>query len=76
MSLILQITVAGLTGETGHEALYPRTNEQDALLKSAVFVGAILGQCTMGFIGDALFGSLSLAMMFTNFLALLGTMGW
>ena len=58
------------------DALYPRTKDQDSLLKSAVFVGAILGQCSMGFIGDALFGSLTLAMMFTNALALVGTLGW
>jgi MFS transporter, PHS family, inorganic phosphate transporter len=33
---------------------YPRTSTQDSLLKSTVFIGAILGQSCMGYAGDAL----------------------
>jgi PHS family inorganic phosphate transporter-like MFS transporter len=55
-------------------SIYPRTDETDSLLKGAVFVGAIVGQCTMGFVGD-LSGSLEAAMILTNALALIGTVG-
>ena len=55
--------------------LYPRTASADSWMKSAVFIGAILGQCSMGFIGEAMCGSLNLAMIFTNCIALVGTLG-
>lgn len=55
-------------------SIYPRSDETDSFLKSAVFVGTIVGQCTMGLVGD-LTGSLQVAMLATNALALVGTLG-
>ena len=46
----------------------------DSLLKSVVFVGSIFGQCTMGFVGDCI--GLERAMIFTNLLSFMGTIGW
>lgn len=72
--LLLDPSRAEGTNFSPSDALYPRSNEIDSLLKSAVFGGAILGQCTMGLLGDAI-GSLGVAMIITNFLALVGTIG-
>lgn len=54
---------------------YPRSDDADSLLKSAVFIGAIVGQCVMGLVGDLL-GSLEIAMVLTNVLTVVGVVGW
>lgn len=51
---------------------YPRTAVQDALLKSLVFAGAIAGQLTMGYAGDAL--GRRRAMLLTNCFSTLGAL--
>lgn len=52
---------------------YPRTDAQSSLLKSLVFAGAILGQLTMGYAGDAL--GRRKAMLLTNALSVVGALG-
>lgn len=71
--LLLDPSRAQGKGKTSY-SIYPRSDETDSLLKTTVFVGAIVGQCTMGLVGD-LTGSLEVAMLVTNALALLGTVG-
>lgn len=46
----------------------------DSLLKGAVFIGAIAGQATMGFVGDYI--GIELAMICTHVISLLGIFGW
>jgi hypothetical protein len=57
------------------DAAYPRSDEMDSLLKTAVFAGAIFGQSTMGLFSDAI-ENLHVAMIITNLLALIGCIGW
>jgi len=57
------------------DAAYPRSDEMDSILKTAVFAGAIFGQFTMGLLADAI-GSLPVAMIITNLFALFGSIGW
>jgi len=45
----------------------------DSLLKGAVFIGAIAGQATMGFVGDYI--GIELAMLCTHVISLLGIFG-
>uniref|UniRef100_A0A7S2NSZ2 Major facilitator superfamily (MFS) profile domain-containing protein n=1 Tax=Leptocylindrus danicus TaxID=163516 RepID=A0A7S2NSZ2_9STRA len=52
---------------------YPCSKEIDSLLKGVVFVGAILGQCMMGIIGDTI--GLDKAMILTNMLTVIGVIG-
>jgi MFS family permease len=73
-ALLLLDPSRALGSEKSSYSIYPRSDETDSLLKGAVFVGAIVGQCTMGFVGD-LTGSLEAAMLLTNALALIGTVG-
>eukprot|EP00978_Attheya_sp_CCMP212_P037652 scaffold179428_cov44-Attheya_sp.AAC.1 len=56
------------------DAAYPRSDEMDSILKTAVFAGAIFGQFTMGLLADAI-GSLPVAMIITNLFALFGSIG-
>mmetsp|Transcript_67419 Transcript_67419/g.119672 ORF Transcript_67419/g.119672 Transcript_67419/m.119672 type:complete len:467 (+) Transcript_67419:88-1488(+) len=51
---------------------YPRTDIQSALLKSLVFAGAITGQLTMGYAGDAL--GRRWAMLLTNCFSIVGAL--
>jgi len=53
---------------------YERSDADDALLKSVVFLGAILGQCCMGFVADAI--GLNKAMVLTNTISLVGIVLW
>mmetsp|Transcript_12820 Transcript_12820/g.19425 ORF Transcript_12820/g.19425 Transcript_12820/m.19425 type:complete len:538 (-) Transcript_12820:47-1660(-) len=52
---------------------YPCSEGIDSLLKGVVFVGAILGQCMMGIIGDTI--GLDKAMILTNMLTVIGVIG-
>ena len=52
---------------------YPRTDAESALLKSVVFAGAITGQLTMGYAGDAL--GRRRAMLLTNTISAVGAAG-
>lgn len=70
---ICQFVIAANTHDSMN-AIYPRSENMDSLLKSVVFAGSICGQCSMGFVGDWI--GLENAMVATNFMALLGTIGW
>ena len=55
------------------KAAYPCTSDQESLLKSLVFAGAITGQLLMGYAGDA-WGRRN-AMLLTNALTFVGALG-
>lgn len=52
--------------------LYPRTDEQDSLLKSSVFAGAVVGQAIMGGLGDII--GRGPAMIVTNTFTFIGAL--
>jgi PHS family inorganic phosphate transporter-like MFS transporter len=54
------------------EPAFPRSINQENLLKSSIFIGAILGQTTMGYLGD-LIGRRK-ALLFTTVLAFCGSL--
>ena len=58
---------------TGDPPYYHIEGYQESLLKSLVFVGAVLGQLTMGYLGDC-WGRQN-AMIFTNALVVFGALG-
>eukprot|EP00656_Telonema_subtile_P007512 TRINITY_DN13523_c0_g1_i1.p1 TRINITY_DN13523_c0_g1~~TRINITY_DN13523_c0_g1_i1.p1 ORF type:complete len:497 (-),score=115.81 TRINITY_DN13523_c0_g1_i1:82-1572(-) len=64
-------------GSGGDEPLsqvaFERSKSQTDLLSSAVFAGAICGQCVMGFLGDLI--GRRRALLLTNLLVVMGAMG-
>jgi len=70
-SITLALTFATKFGPDGTQ-FYAVTSSQSGLLKSLVFVGAVLGQLTMGYLGDC-WGRLN-AMIFTNCLVVFGAL--
>ena len=60
------------SGGPTNPAYYDVTQSQDSLLKSLVFVGAVVGQLFMGYLGDC-WGRQN-AMIFTNALVVFGAL--
>jgi hypothetical protein len=56
----------------GGQPLYDVSSNETSLLKSLVFVGAVLGQLFMGYLGDC--WGRNNAMLFTNFLVVFGAL--
>jgi len=68
----------GSGGYDGHDdnfehVPFRRTNSQTDMLSSAVFAGAICGQCVMGYLGDLI--GRRRALLITNLLVVLGAVG-
>jgi len=68
----IALALAYMDNGTDHPA-YPRSTSQTSLLGSLVFAGAIVGQLTMGLLGDVI--GRRHAMLLTNSCTVLGSLG-